>query len=195
MAKKAPDNKSAALDTLKNDISSSDPRRFYIFYGPERYLLEHYLGTLRTLLCPGGLNDFNYRRYEGKGLNVDELASACETLPVFAERTLVEIHDFDLFKMEETQREMLIELLSDLPEHVCLVFVYIGMDYAPDKRLKKLVSAIKSNAHVVEFAAPGANAACQMDQKALQGIRQNDRYADGGISGFHHGRPDDDAPY
>ena len=154
MAKKSStENRSSAIDTLKNDLATGEPKRFYIFHGPERYLLEHYLGTLRTLLCPGGLNDFNYRRYEGKGLDLGELSAACDTLPAFAERTLVEIHDYDFFKFDEAQRESFIELLTDLPEHVCLVFVYIAVEYAPDKRQKKLSAALKNTACVVEFAA------------------------------------------
>jgi DNA polymerase-3 subunit delta len=73
---------------------------------------------------------------------------------MFAERTLVEISDYDLFKADESDRETLVALLSDLPEHVCLVFVYDILGYAPDKRLKKLTAVLKDNATVVEFTAP-----------------------------------------
>ena len=77
---------------------------FYIFHGDERYLLDHSLDELRSKLCPGGLEGFNYRRYEGKDLRIDELEDAINTLPVFAERTLVELQDFDIFSGEVKQR-------------------------------------------------------------------------------------------
>ena len=155
-----------ALEALKKDITSGQPGRLYVFHGAERYLLEHYLGRLRGLLCPSGTADFNYRRYEGKGLPVDELASACDTLPVFSERTLVEVHDYDLFKTGESDREMLIALLKDLPDYVCLVFVYDVVDYSPDNRLKKLASAIKKEASIVEFSV-------QAQPKLIKWIKQH----------------------
>ena len=166
MAKKTQtDKKNDALDALKNDISAGTPRNLYIFHGVERYLLEHYLVKLRTLLCPGSLSDFNYRRYEGKGLGINELVTACETLPMLSERTLVEIHDYDLFKSSENEREALTALFSDVPEYVCLVFVYDVLDYTPDKRLKKLTAAL-STASVVEFAP-------QPQSKLIKWIQQH----------------------
>ncbi len=154
MAKKTSPDKQAALEALKNDITAGSPQKLYVFHGAERYLAEHYIGKMRALLCPSGASDFNYRRYEGKGLPASEIAAACETLPVFSERTLVEVHDFDLFKAAEQERETLIALFSDLPEYVCLIFVYDVLEYAPDNRLKKLAAALKKEASVVEFTAP-----------------------------------------
>lgn len=43
---------------------------------------------------------------------------------MMAERTLVLVTDFDLFKAGEKDREEYIRLLGDLPDYVCLVFVY-----------------------------------------------------------------------
>jgi DNA polymerase-3 subunit delta len=153
MAKKTQTDTVDALDALRKDIAAGSPRRLYVFHGAERYLAEHYMRELRSLLCPGGTSDFNYRRYEGKGLRADELAAACETLPVFSARTLVEVRDYDIFGADEAERETLAALFDDLPDYVCLVFFYDVLEYAPDGRLKKLASALKKEASVVEFRA------------------------------------------
>ena len=121
----------------------------YFFHGEEKYLLESSLAEIRKKLCPEGLDSFNYRRYEGGALSPDELEDAVNTLPVFAERTLVEVFDYDVFSGEVKDR--LSELFSDLPEYVCIVFVFDTVLFKPDKR-RKLDAEILKLADTVEFS-------------------------------------------
>ena len=146
---------------------------FYIFHGDERYLLEHSLGELRRSLCPEGLDSFNYKKYEGKNIEIDDIDDAINTLPVFAERTLVEIHDLDIFKgkskpetviddtdgiddvkitkgSENKEKQRLAGIFADLPGYVCVVLIFDTIPYKPDGRLK-LDKEILNNAQVVEF--------------------------------------------
>ena len=146
---------------------------FYIFHGEERYLLEHSLHELRRRLCPDGLDGFNYKRFEGRGLKINELDEAIDALPVFAERTLIEVHDYDIFKgkssidsdeesseapltagktknSDDNDKRLLTGVLSNLPEYVCLIIVYDALPYKPDGRLK-LDKEILKYAQVVEF--------------------------------------------
>jgi len=133
---------------LTDAIAAGYAGNFYIFHGDERYLLDRLLSALRKLLCPGGLDSFNYKRFEGKAVSADGLSDAINTLPSFADRTLVEIHDFDIFKEEHRQR--LHEILTDLPDYVCLVLVYDTIPYKPDGRVK-LNAEILKKAEVVRF--------------------------------------------
>lgn len=133
---------------LAESIKADQIGRFYIFHGVERYLLQSSLDAIRDKLCPGGLAGFNYKRFEGSGINAQELEDAVSVLPLMAERTLVELFDYDLFRSE--QKEMLVELLSDLPPHVCVIAVYDTVPYNPDRR-KKDNAAIMGFAEVVEF--------------------------------------------
>ena len=121
----------------------------YFFHGEEKYLLESSIAGLRKQLCPDGLDGFNYRRYEGAVFSVDELEAAVNTLPVFAERTLVEVFDYDVFSGEDKDR--LAELFSDLPEYVCVVFVFDTVPFKPDKR-RKQDSEMLGRADAVEFS-------------------------------------------
>ena len=133
---------------LSESITSGHVEGLYIFYGEERYLLERCLIELRKHLCPDGLDGFNYRRFEGRSLTAETLDDAINTLPVLAEKTLLEVHDFDIFKHE--QKEILNELFKDLPDYVCLVFIYDTVQYKPDGRIRLNVE-IQKNAQVVEF--------------------------------------------
>ena len=133
---------------LSAGLSAGQIGCFYIFHGEERYLLQRSLSMLRALICPDGLSSFNYKRYEGKHLNLDLLDEAIDTLPSFAERTLIEIHDFDLFSCDDKPR--LVQILSNLPDYVCLVCVYELLAYKPNRRAK-VNAEILNCADVVEF--------------------------------------------
>lgn len=150
MAQKNPtDNRE--YDALKAAIRAGEPERLYLFYGEESYLRSYYLGKLRELFSDGPAAEFNLHKFDGKSLNLDELSGAVEALPMMAERSFVEVDDYDLFGADEASRERLIALFSDLPDYVCLVFVFDTVAYKPDGRLKKLSAAIKEHGHAVEF--------------------------------------------
>ena len=149
MAKK-PEKNDAAFRKLKEDLVSGNIGNAYIFHGEESYLREFYLGELRKTLIPAGFEEFNYHTVEGKGLSVQTLAEMAESMPMLAERTLIQVTDPDLFRLNEEQREQLIALLEDLPPYCCIVFVYTA-EYKPDRTKKKLHAALTKYVQTVEF--------------------------------------------
>ena len=140
-----------SFEKLKRDLKAGTAGCGYLFYGPESYLLEYYLGQLRKTLVPAGFEEFNYHRMEGKDLTVQALSDAVEAMPMMAERTLVEVTDYDLFKLGEDQRTKLIALLEDIPPYCCLVFVYDTVEYKPNRTMKKLMKAVTDHLETVEF--------------------------------------------
>ena len=148
MAKKKSD--SAAFQQLKKDVADGNVRGAYIFYGEERYLLEYYLGAVKKKLMAEGLEEFNYKTFDGRSLSLPVLREALDALPVFGESTLITVWDYDIFKSGEEIKRQLAEILSDIPEYACLIFVYDITAYAPDKRLKAN-NAILSQVTPVEF--------------------------------------------
>ena len=151
-AKRAP-RTNEAFQKLKSDIAAGTPGCAYIFYGEESYLREYYLGELRKALVPAGFEEFNYHVLEGKDLTVQQLTEMAEAMPMMAERTLIVVTDFDIFKLGEEQREKLLALLEDLPPYCCLVFVYDTVDYKPNRTMKKLCKALADHVQAVEFRA------------------------------------------
>jgi len=156
--------KNNAYDNLVLSLKAGQIEKLYIFHGEERYLLEHCLANLRTLICPDGLDSFNYKRFDAKTITLESFEDAVNTLPVFAERTLIEIHDFDIFKNENI-RQQLCGTFADLPDYVCIVFVYTVIEYKPDGRLKANKELL-SCATVVEFAV-------QQQDKLLKWIQRH----------------------
>ncbi|MCL2151501.1 MAG: DNA polymerase III subunit delta [Oscillospiraceae bacterium] len=147
MAKSAKEG--VSYKELSELLANGQIGNFYIFHGEERYLLERCLAMIRKSICPTGLDGFNYKRFGDKNVKADELAEAIDTFPAFADRTLIEINDFDIFKSE--QKPAFSEMLSNLPDYVCIVIVYDTIIYKPDGRVK-LDKEILKSAQVVEFA-------------------------------------------
>ena len=143
--------KSGAFSKFKSDLSAGTLSRAYIFYGEEAYLREHYLKQLRETLIDETFSAFNYHRTEGKDLSAQTLREMIEAMPMMAERTLIVVIDYDLFRLPEDQRNQLIALLDDLPEWCCLVFVYDTIAYQPNRTMKKLCKAIADYVQEVEF--------------------------------------------
>ena len=109
---------------LKKDLSAGTPGKLYLFHGEETYLRDFYLGQLRKKLLPGGMETFNLHTFQGKECSPRQLEQAVDCLPMMSQRTLLEVYDYDLFKTSAADRDALAALLSQLPDYVCLVFVY-----------------------------------------------------------------------
>lgn len=143
------------LRQLKADIRARTPGRLYVFYGEERFLLNHYLQRLRDILLDPLTESFNATFLNGERFSVQAMADAVERLPMMAERTLVQVDDVSLFDRDEGERDKLAALLSDIPEWCTVVLTYETVAWKPDKRKKALSGALERSALTVEFAKQG----------------------------------------
>ena len=150
MAKKQeqPDN----LQILKQAIRTKDPGRLYFFYGEEVFLLHHYLQQLRKVIIDELTESFNYHKLTSETFDIREFADCVENLPMMAEHTMVVVDEIDIFKMNESDREKMIDIFSDIPAYCTVVFTYETTSFKPDKRLKKLWETVNKHGELIEFA-------------------------------------------
>jgi len=141
-----------ALQLLKQALKNKELGRLYIFHGEEVFLLQHYLGQMKSKLLDPLTESFNYHRLTNETFDIRTFADAVENLPMMAEATFVQVDDVDPFKMNEGDRTKMVEILSDIPDYCTVVFTYVTAPWKPDKRLKKLWEAIEGNGEIVEFA-------------------------------------------
>ena len=139
----------AGLQKLKADLKAGTLGRCYLFCGEEAYLRDYYLGRMKEALLPRGMEDFNLHTLEGKGFTLHALEEAIDCLPMMGERTMILVTDLDLFKTADL-RDGIAALLPQLPDYVCLVFLYDLIEYKSDARTK-LAAALKEYATVVKF--------------------------------------------
>lgn len=145
----------ASYEELRRELAAGTIRSLYIFHGEETYLRDRSLEQMKAALLTGGLDDFNDHRISGKDFTLSRLHEAVDALPMMSERTMVVVTDYD---MDKGDREGLMELLGDLPDYVCLIFVYDVLEYKLDAR-GKLAKLIKEKGKVVNFV--------RQDQKKL----------------------------
>ncbi len=124
-----------AYKKLKADLKAGTPERVYVFHGEERYLLEDTVRKLRAMVAKG-TEEFNHHVLDGKNLSMDALSEAVDAFPVFSERTMTEVSDFDFSKTGEETRKELLRILSDVPDYTCVVFVADTVEYKLDGRIK-----------------------------------------------------------
>ena len=139
------------LQKMKMAIRAGQPDRLYVFHGEEMFLLNHYLEQLRKSILDSLTESFNFHRFTNETFEIRDFADAVENLPMMAERTMVQVDDIDLFKLNEEHRNKMAEILGDIPEYCTVVFTYDTTPWKPDKRLKKLWDVV-SDGTIVEFA-------------------------------------------
>ena len=140
------------IQPLKQAIRAKDPGRLYFFYGEETFLLHHYLQQLRKVIIDELTESFNYHKLTSETFNIREFADCVENLPMMAERTMVVVDEIDIFKMNEDDREKMVDIFSDIPDYCTVVFSYETTAFKPDKRYKKLWDAVNKYGELVEFA-------------------------------------------
>lgn len=141
-----------SLQELKNAIRAKEPARLYFFHGEETFLLHHYLEQLKKLLLDELTESFNFHKLNNENFDIQTLADAVENLPMMAEHTLVWVDEVDIFKLSESDRNKVGEVLGDIPDYCTVVFTYVATPWKPDKRLKKLWDAVVKCGTIVEFA-------------------------------------------
>ena len=137
---------------LKQAIRNRELDRLYFFHGEEVFLLDHYLNEMRKKTIDELTWDFNYHRFNSENFTVQSFADSVEALPMMAEYTFVEVDEIDPFKMNESDREKMTSVFSDIPDYCTVVFTYETVEWKPDKRQKKLWEAVSKYGTVVEFA-------------------------------------------
>ncbi|MBQ3251681.1 MAG: DNA polymerase III subunit delta [Oscillospiraceae bacterium] len=146
------ENSQQALQALKAAIRQRQPQRLYFFHGEETFLLNYYLQQLKKILVEELTESFNFHKLNAENFDLRSLADAVESLPMMAEHTFVWVDEIDIFKLNEDDRNKLVDLFSDIPEYCTVVFTYETTPWKQDKRYKKLYEAVITNGVEVEFA-------------------------------------------
>lgn len=135
------------MQTLNQDIKNHTFKPVYLLFGEEAFLKNSYKKRFQEAIT--GEDTMNFSRFEGKGLDVDELIRLADTMPFFAERRLIVVEDSGFFK---SPAEAVVQYLPTMPESTCLLFV----ESEVDKR-SKLYKKIKSLGYAAEMTRQDAS--------------------------------------
>ncbi|MFY9197891.1 MAG: DNA polymerase III subunit delta [Acutalibacteraceae bacterium] len=143
---------------LRKNISSGSFLPVYLIIGDESFLKQHYANQIAKKVVPKGLEAFNFHYLSEENANADEIASCVESLPMMCEQTCVLVHDYDFDSANDTEKNKIIELLSDLPDTCVLVFWMDNKGFSTKKaNSKEIQKLIEKNGAVAEIKKRSSN--------------------------------------
>ena len=137
------EERAAALQRLKAALKTGDVGNFYVFFGEEAFLKEHYWRMLEKKLLDGPAAEFE--------VLAPTPGRMPTPMPMMAERTLIRVDDVDFFKQAEGAREQYRTIFADLPEYCCLVLYYDTAEWKPNGTMRKLNEVFQTKCERVEF--------------------------------------------
>ena len=144
---------------LIRQIRADDIKPCYLFFGRDVATCENITKKLINKLVPPEARDLNYHFFPSGSLDIDSLNNAVSALPMFADRVVAAINDFDAEKAPDKDVASLKEIISDIdPETTTLIIYATAVDLCGGKKTlsaknKKLADHIeKQGGVVVEFA-------------------------------------------
>lgn len=129
------------MQTLNQDIKTGEFKQIYLLYGEEAFLKNSYKNRLKEAII--GDDTMNFARFEGKGLDVDELIRLADTMPFFAERRLILVEDSGFFK---SASDVLVQYLPSMPDTTILLFVETEVD-----KRNRLYKKVKDMGYAAEL--------------------------------------------
>jgi DNA polymerase III subunit delta len=129
----------------KGEIAS-----LYLLYGDEPYLVERAVKKLMDRTVDPSFRDFNLNVFYGNEVKGDEVFTAAQTLPMFAERRVVLIKKGG--DLSAAAMEILLSYLQDPSPTTCLILQAEKVDGR-----KKFYAEFKKRGEAVEFKRPYEN--------------------------------------
>ncbi|MBQ5390123.1 MAG: DNA polymerase III subunit delta [Clostridia bacterium] len=107
---------------IKKEYKS--PSGVYILFGEEDYLKRFYAGKIReSILGDSPYALFNHAVFTPKNFSEDALADALATPPVFEEKKLIELTEFNFSEMKSAETEILLDFFAEVKEYDYAVVV------------------------------------------------------------------------
>ncbi len=125
-------------EALGTQLKNGELQRVYLFYGPERYMLQIYEKRLVRRAIGDGDPAWNVSRFDEKA-DPYAVRDACEMLPVFCPVRVVRVENCAAFKKGEMS-QVWADIVKNVPDTCLLLFVQKDK---PDGRLA-LTKAIGS---------------------------------------------------
>ena len=135
-------------EKLSSSIRSGKLEKVYFIYGKEPFLIQMYVDRLIKKAVGDDALDFNLHRLDGCP-DPDMLSDYIDTLPVFSERKVIAVKDFDPEGKLSSYDKRYLEMIADIPDTAILVLYCINTEIDEKKsRTKKLIDAVDKNGAV-----------------------------------------------
>lgn len=126
------------MKILETDIKNKNLQSCYLLYGGESFIRETWVNRFKKVVS-GPFEDMNIDVFDGAA-DINAVIDASQTLPFMSDKRLIIVKDSGLFKAgRKNDSEKAVQMLKDLPESTCVVFV----EDEADKRLALFKAVVK----------------------------------------------------
>jgi len=135
-------------EQLSHELKRNIIRRVYYLYGKEPFLVQTYADRIVKKCLDAEARDFNLIKFIGNP-DLPQISESVETLPVFADKKVILLNDFDAEKCDTAELE---GIFSRVPESTVIIISVTG--FAPDQKkakTKKLAELAARYGACVEF--------------------------------------------
>jgi len=130
-------------DEFAKSLQKGEIAPLYYFHGDESYLIERGVKRLLDMTVSPDSRDFNLNTYYGKECKGEEIVTASQTLPMFAERRAVLVKRSG--DLSAAALEILTEYIADPSPSTCLIFEGDKID-----QRKRFFVEMKKHGNLVE---------------------------------------------
>ncbi|MES2124885.1 MAG: hypothetical protein V4503_09400 [Gemmatimonadota bacterium] len=134
-------------DQLRRALAKGNPAPAYYLHGSEGILKDEALALLLGQLLDPGLRDFNLDYLSAQQTEPDQLAAACATLPMMADRRVVVLRDVEAWKRKSKAKQPAVRYLERPAPETVLIIVQ-GNDDDPDADLAQHCTTVPCTALV-----------------------------------------------
>jgi DNA polymerase-3 subunit delta len=131
---------------MGDKIDKARIKPVYYIYGPEDYLAERHLASIKSAVLQPGFESLNYQVYYRDSMDAAEVVAGAETLPAFSEKRVVVVKKAE--SLNESQRKLFYEYVKDPSESTVLVFM--AGTKKPDMR-SSFVKLLSELGYLLEF--------------------------------------------
>ncbi len=150
--------------SLYRQIRADQIKPCYFFYGKDVAALESVVKRLIAKLVPQEARDLNYHFFPSSEMSVSELADVCASLPMFSDRVVAAVNDFNADTAKSADLKQIKSIIGDIdPETTTVIFYATGDDLCGGRK-----QLTKSNASFAEYIVEKGGTAVEFAYKKPQ---------------------------
>ncbi|MCQ2463322.1 MAG: DNA polymerase III subunit delta [Clostridia bacterium] len=165
---------------IKKIIKAGSPCGAFLIYGDEPYLKKLYAQKLVNAGVNGSMADFNLHKFEGADCTAEDIADACESLPVMSACSVVFVRNLNFDALNADDTELISAEITNLPETTLFVVWQDSLNFSQKSSAKaaKIIKLFEKYGYAVQISkrtgasllkpmiAGAAKRGCRLDNAA-----------------------------
>lgn len=140
-------------NVLYKHIQQKEFLNCYFLYGKEPFLVKNAASKIVNKIVPDSAKGFNYNRFSGDEMSLDDVEDIVQMVPVLNEKRAVLLDGIFIDKFSKKDVDKIKEILEKIPETTVLIVTVTNPDITirNNSKLKQLVNDCEKNGLAIDF--------------------------------------------